>query len=102
MISGSKNVTTSGTEVQLLASTVENLGRLCARLTIQAKTGNTNNVYVGTSAAVSTSVFGVKLAAGQTYTIGMGETRGNGIDLANIWLDADTNGEGVTWFGEQI
>lgn len=100
MISGSKTITTSGTEVQLVASTVENLARYCAQLTITGKTANTNKIYGASSAGVSTTAFGFSLEADQSYTIGPFEE--NAIDLANIWLDADTNGEGVTYVGEQV
>lgn len=99
-IQGSKSVTTSGTRVQLVASTTEALGRCCARVTITGNTANTNKIYIGT-ASVSTTAFGESLEADQSTTIGSGGN-GNSVDLANIWLDADTNGEGVKFYGEQV
>lgn len=100
MISGNKAVTTSGTEVRLIAQTAEALARCCAELTITGKTANTNKVYVDATSSVSTTVFGVSLEADQSIKFGPFEE--NVIDLSNIWLDADTNGEGVTYVGVQV
>lgn len=100
MIYGDKNVTTSGTEVRLVATTAETLARWCAELTVTAKSANTNKIFVGGDSSVSTSAFGVSLDADQSHTFGPFDT--NCIDLANVWLDATTNGEGVRWVGTQI
>lgn len=98
----SKSVTTAGTRVPLVATTVTAPGSLyCARLTIEANAGNTNKVYVGDS-NVSSTAYGVSLNPGQTYTLGMGETRGNPINLSHVYLDADTNSNGVKFYAEQI
>lgn len=82
-----KVVTTAGTAVQLSATSVE--GRafvICALLT------NTNPIYVGDSAVKNTSGSerGIPLMPGEKITLD--------VDNANkIWLDAVTNGEGVTF-----
>lgn len=101
MIQGAKAVSTSGTEVRLVDTTTEALGRCCAKLTVTANTLNTDKIYLGTS-SVSTSAFGVSLEADQSHTFGPGDGGGNSVDLSNIWIDAGVNGEGVKFIGEQI
>jgi len=78
-----KNVTTAGTAVPVSATS---LGY--AEVTIQAKKGNTGYIYVGDS-SVSDSVYGVALSAGASVTL-------QGGDFNDIYIDSDTNGEGVT------
>lgn len=78
-----KNVTTPGTQVPLTATTIMN-GQAGAFL--QAKKGNTNYIYIGDSSVDNTYP---ALAAAQTTPIPAG------FDLANLWIDADTGGEGV-------
>lgn len=104
---GSKNVTTAGTEVPLVAGTITLPSqRFCARVTVEAKPANTGFIYVGIGTGLNTVVsstdYGTRLAAGQSFTVGMGETHCNGTDLASVWIDSSVNGEGVTFFAEQI
>lgn len=98
---GAKSVTTAGTRVRLVAENDNPVARLCARVTITANSANTNPVFVG-DAAVSSTAFGARLAADKSFTIGLGETGGNSVDLTTIYLDATTNGEGVKFFAEQL
>lgn len=79
----SKNVTTAGTQVPLSATSIG-----IVEVTIQAKFANTNNIYVGNSDVSSTN--GLVLIAGATVTL-------TGGDLNDIYIDSDTNGEGVTF-----
>jgi hypothetical protein len=95
MFHGSKDVTTAGTEVALSATRT-----MCLRITIQAKPANTGYIYVGVGTVTSTN-YGVRLGAGDSFTIGMGETRGHPNDLSTVVIDSSVNGEGVTYFGEQ-
>jgi hypothetical protein len=88
-LSGEKAITTSGT-AEALASSVD----LYASIVIIAKTGNTNQVYVGGS-DVSTST-NDGLDAGDALEIK--PARAHGLDLAQIYLDVDTNGEGVDFY----
>lgn len=98
----SKTIAAAGTQEPLVATSVTTpTQRFCARVTIAAKPGNLGYVYVGES-DVSSTVYAVRLAAGESFTIGMGETRGNGIDLATVYIDVDTNAEGVDFYAEQI
>ena len=58
---------------------------------VKALLGNTNNIYVGNVNGDVASTNGLQLDAGEVIIF-------NYIgDLNNIWIDADTNGEGVTW-----
>lgn len=85
--SGRQTVTTAGTRVQLSTSSVP-----VKRVVITAETDNTNPVTVGGSdviGALATRI-GIPLTAGSSITV-----RAN--DLSNIWLDAITNTEGVTF-----
>lgn len=85
-ISGQTTVATSGKPVPLGAQKVS------APLMVKAKPGNTGNVYVGNDGANTvSSTTGVILAKGdaivfQTVT-----------DLAQIYVDAATGGDGVAW-----
>lgn len=60
-------------------------------VTIRAKAGNTNNVYIGASAV--TSANGLILAANDVVTI----EREDEFNLATIYADVDTDGEGVSF-----
>jgi len=84
---GRKTVTTSGTEVQLVASSTP-----CLEVTIQAELDNTNVVVVGdvnVVAALATRQ-GIALSPGESITLVID-------DVQKIYIDAITNGEGVTF-----
>jgi len=81
---GQKTVTTAGTAEALAASTA------CLSVTVKALSTNTGNVYVG----------GAAVAAANGYIIQSGESISLDIDnLADIYLDVDVNGEGVSYLG---
>jgi len=83
---GVKTITTGGTDEALAGSTA------CKRVLIQAQTDNTNGVAVGASgvdATVATGT-GVFLTAGQSIEMFID-------NLADIYVDAITNGEGVRY-----
>ena len=83
LLSSEKTVTTSGNAVALASA------RMITSVTIIAKAGNTGKVYVGGSDVATTTNDG--LAAEDSLSIEMDHA----FDLADIYLDADTNGEGV-------
>jgi methionine synthase II (cobalamin-independent) len=91
IISGRKVVTTAGTKVQLSET-----HRPVSKIIIIAETDNTNEVVVGdvnVVASLATRV-GIPLkpvATGESTTVLYD------VDLFDIWLDAVTNGEGVTY-----
>ena len=86
IVSGEKTVTAAGTaEAIAVAKRVKSI-------VIIAKAGNTGQVYVGGSDIASTTNDG--LDAGETLSI---EAVG-WMDLAGIFLDVDTNGEGVDFY----
>ena len=87
---GKKTVTAAGT-AEALAS-----GIVAKSVTIQALRGNTNKVYIGTS-SVSSTAYGVSLLAGETFSVS-NDGHDSRINLADIYIDVDTNGEGVTYF----
>ena len=60
-------------------------------LMVKALLGNTNNIYVGDSDVDKTAKNGLELDAGEVVIFNYVG------DLDNIWIDSDTNGEGVTW-----
>ena len=86
LISGEKTVTASGT-AEALAS-----ANRIKSVAIIAKAGNTGQVYVGGSDVASATNDG--LDAGETLAI---EAVG-WLDLANLYIDVDTNGEGVDFY----
>ncbi|MFP7225678.1 hypothetical protein SFC42_21575 [Priestia filamentosa] len=77
-----KNVTTAGTKVRL--------DDIPSReVTVIARKGNTGSIYVGGS-DVSSSVFGVELAANESYTFVVNNANA-------IYIDASVSGEGVSY-----
>lgn len=86
-----KTVTAAGTQEALSATPL-----LCTSVLIQALPGNTNKVYVGDS-SVSSALNMATLSASQVVTFS-GTSLGNDsglIDLSALYVDVDTNGEGV-------
>lgn len=76
-----KNVTTAGTAVALSATTL-----IGYNVTLQAKFGNTDSIFVGASDVDNTSV---QLIPGASIVLP------GGIDFANWYIDSAQNGEGV-------
>ena len=81
-----KTVTTGGTAVALHAS------QRVKSVTIVAKTSNTGQVYVGGSDVASTTNDG--MAPGDAINI----PAENWLDLADLYVDSDVNGEGVDFW----
>ncbi len=77
-----ENVVASGTRVQL--PTYD-----CNEITLIAKKSNTGNIYVG-GADVSSTVYGVVLAANESFTFAVSNA-----DL--IYIDASVSGEGISY-----
>jgi len=91
IVSGRKVVAAAGTAEQLSRASVA-----IRQLTIVAETDNTRIVTVGGSDVVGALATrrGVPLAAGESIAF----YGADGIDeLSDIWLDAEINGEGVTY-----
>ena len=86
ILSGEAIVTTGGTAVALSAA------RRVRSVLIRAKAGNTGLLYVGGSDVDSTVNDG--LDAGESISF---DSVG-WMDLADIFIDADTNGEGVDFY----
>jgi hypothetical protein len=84
---GRKVVTSAGT-----AETLVDGSKIVASVAIQAETDNTNNVAVGDANVVAAagSERGLILAAGESTTMSIN-------DLVRVYVDAVTNGEGVTY-----
>lgn len=58
---------------------------------VKALLGNTNNIYVGGSDVDKTDKNGLELDAGEVVIFNYVG------DLNNIYIDADTTNEGVSW-----
>ena len=90
-ISGQKAVTTAGTAV-VLGSQVIN-----GPLQVKALEANTNPVAIGNDGAGDVTLSnGIQLAAGDVVVF---DFIGN---LASVWIDATTNGEGVAWLSLNV
>ena len=85
IVHGKTVVAAAGTEVPLGSSTPLTYG-----VRIKALAGNTNNVYVGANPV--TSLTGFVLDAGEEVFLEVA-------NLATVFVDVDTNGEGVTYIG---
>jgi hypothetical protein len=81
--SGTKDVTTAGTQEALAGAQALQSG-----VTIKAKAGNSGNVYVQNSGDAAGA--GFILAAGEQVFVEVA-------DLATVYLDVDTSGEGVSY-----
>ncbi len=82
--SGTKNVTTAGTAVQLASNTAAKW------VIVQAKTTNTSTIAVGDSSTLATALSGpgISLVAGQAVTLLIA-------NLNTVYIDSLVNGEGV-------
>ena len=85
IISGQKTISSNGTAEQLGSQVIN------GPLMIKALIANTNNVYVGNVSGDVASTNGIELASGDAIVFDFVG------DLANIWIDVDTNDEGVAW-----
>jgi hypothetical protein len=81
---GSKNVASAGTAEPLSA-----VGLGFVEVIIQAKKSNTGYIYLGDSSVDNTNGIQLQPEASQALEDG---------DLADLYIDADTNGEGVVFF----
>ena len=84
----SKTVSSSGTAEPLAATSTP-----CWRADILAKTGNSGKIYIGGADVHHGTLPAVALQAGEAYSLDC--PAGCRIDLSNVYLDADVNGEGV-------
>lgn len=84
ILNGQKTVATAGTAEALAASTA------CKWVIVKALTSNTGNVYVGNSSVSSSN--GYILEPGEAISLDVD-------DLATVYIDVDTNGEGVSYIG---
>jgi hypothetical protein len=87
LLSGEKTVATAGTAEPLVGAS-----QRVKSVVIIAKSGNTNRVYLGGSDVAAATNDG--LGAGASLNI---EAEG-WLDLADIYLDVDTSGEGVDFY----
>lgn len=76
------SVTTPGTRVNLPNNP-------CVECTVIARKGNTGNIYVGGN-DVSSTVYGVTLAANESFTFRVANTN-------QIYIDAANGGEGISY-----
>ena len=86
-LAGEKTVATAGTAEPLVATS-----QRVKSLVVIAKNANLNQVYLGGADVASTTNDG--LDAAESLTI---EAVG-WLDLADIFLDVDTNGEGLNFY----
>ena len=86
-ISGEKGVAAGGTAEALVSAS-----QRVKSVTIIAKSGNVGQVYVGGSDVASTTNDG--LDAGESLDI----VAVNWMDLADVYVDVDTNGGGIDFY----
>lgn len=90
-VSDAKTVTSAGT-AEALGTT-----QLWSQLVIIAKAANTGNVFVGGSNVASSTNAG--MAPGDALTLS--PKPGTVLDLAKIYIDVATSGEGVDFYGSK-
>lgn len=87
---GQDSVTTAGTSVQLNGGTSLAVPDGAA-LTVRADGDNAGSIYVGDSSVTSSN--GFVMGAGESVSLQVD-------DVTDIHIDADNNGEGVSWIVE--
>jgi hypothetical protein len=86
ILSGQKTVTAAGT-----AERISTGQKVNGAVMVKALPGNTGLVYVGNVDGDVDSTNGMPLSAGEALVF-------NRVgDLAEIWVDAAVNGEGIAW-----
>ena len=88
--SGTRTVAAAGTAVPLSATNL-----LVHAVTIVANPGNTNNIYIGDSTVDATTKKLNPLGPGGSFPIST--QTGFLLNLKDVYIDADTNGNGVTY-----
>ena len=91
LTSVAKTVTTAGTELPLTATSTK-----VTSVSVQAKCGNTGNIFIGDSGVSSTE--GHLLDACQVWTYGNDNSLSIGnslLDLNTVYIDTDSSGDGV-------
>jgi len=87
LVAGEKTVTAAGTALALASA------NMVKGVTIIAKAGNTGQVYVGGADVASTTNDG--LAPDDSLELPWA------LDLADIYIDSDVNGEGVDYYARK-
>ena len=82
---GQKTVATAGTAVQLISSV-----KTVHAVVVKALPGNTGKVCVGPKGTTYAGNNGYVLEAGVAISFPIA-------DLSKVWIDAQTNGDGVCW-----
>ena len=97
LVTGQRVVTAAGTP-EALIETPANVKEARVKLVIiRAHTGNGGDIYVGANNSVA-STTGYILTAGETVELDVSDEEYDvRLDLTQIWIDADNNGEGVSY-----
>lgn len=90
IIDGRKAVTTAGTR-EVLGTSVQ-----CEKLVIQAAAANTQPVTIGGSTVVHSAA----TRRGLTLTAGTMSPVFESVDLADVWVDVQVNGEVVHYIAQ--
>ena len=87
--SGTTNVATTGTEVQ-----ISNTANKVRWIKVKALAGNSNKVYLGVSDVTASN--GYELSAGNEVEINFGD-QGGTVPFSTFYVDAATNNDKVCW-----
>ena len=87
--SGTTNVATAGTEVQ-----ISNTANKVRWIKVKALAGNSNKVYLGVSDVTASN--GYELSAGNEVEINFGD-QGGTVPFSVFYVDAATNNDKVCW-----
>lgn len=68
-------------------------------ISIRANTDNAGNIYIGNNSVNALDATGVSgiLSPGETLYLDVSHFADAHIDLNEIWIDADNNGEGISY-----
>lgn len=102
---GQTTVAAAGTSVPLetVATASSPTLRYCSRVVIQGLPTNTQKFYVGIGSTTKNTAGNYGWSGSAFDSIELYGTAGNNdIDLTQVYVDVDVNGEGVSWITYQL
>ena len=102
ILTAQRAVTAAGT-AERLKETPEFHKNLVIAIRIRAKTGNAGDIYItSTDQRASASTVGDILAPGEVYVLDVHDFYDGYLDLAEIWIDAATSGDGISYTAFEV
>ncbi len=102
ILTAQRAVSTAGTPEKVKEAPEANKNKVVA-IRIRALAGNTGNIYItSTDQRATAATTGDILAPGEVYVLDVHDIPGAYINLAELWLDAGTSGDGVSYTAIEV